>query len=145
MTAPPRVATVGTFRGRRENIMGRRDAKRAEPMTKLIEEAAGEALGTSKKKWALVVAAFIAGAVVVLRLQARARREDTDVTPVKPSDAAPSDVESVPTVLTKMNTSNQRVRDELNRWTRLPMTRWQNARHPAGSQQSSPAYRSEDT
>jgi hypothetical protein len=84
----------------------------------------------------LVVFAFFAGAVVILKLQARADRSGADATPAAASDdaapsAAPSNVGPVPTLLTKVQTSNQRVRAELSRWTRLPMARWQSARNPA--------------
>jgi len=116
-------------------------------MTNLVQEAAAEAIGAPKKKWVLVVFAFFAGAVVILKLQARAHRSDADGTPAAPSDdaassvaadAAPSNVGPVPTPLTKVQASNQRVRAELSRWTRLPMARWQSARNPAESPQQSP-------
>jgi hypothetical protein len=122
--------------------------ERAAPMTNLVQELAAEAFGAPKKKWVLVVFAFFAGAVVILKLQARANRSDADATPAAASDdaapsaaaeaAAASNVGQVPMLLTKVQTSNERVRAELSRWTRLPMARWQSARNPAESPQQSP-------
>ena len=116
-------------------------------MAKLTEEATAQALGTSKKKWALVVVAFLAGAVVVLRLQRRPEEKAFDAAPDAATSVPPSD-DAAPaeTLRTKMQSSNQRVRDDLQRWAQLPMRRWQ-SRGDAGAlpEQSTPAPPSEQS
>jgi hypothetical protein len=116
-------------------------------MAKLTEEATAQALGTSKKKWALVVVAFFAGAIVVLRLQTRPEEKALDAAPDAATDAPPSDyAEPAETLRTKMQSSNQRVRDDLQRWAQLPMKRWQ-SRGDAGrsSEQPTSAPRSDQS
>jgi hypothetical protein len=115
-------------------------------MAKLTEEATAQVLGTSKKKWALVLVAFLAGAVVVLRLQRRPEEKAFDAAPDAATPAPPDDAAPAETLRTKMQSSNQRVRDDLQRWAQLPMRRWQ-SRGDAGAlpEQSTPAPPSEQS
>jgi hypothetical protein len=50
-------------------------------MTEVLSEAVAEAIGVSSKKWALLVVAFAAGAVVALWLPARLRQVGDTITP----------------------------------------------------------------
>jgi hypothetical protein len=106
-------------------------------MTKFVDEAIDEALGSSKKKWALAFAAFVAGAAVVVWLQGRANREEAEATTDEladaPSDETPPKVPPVQMMGTNVQSSIQRVRDELNRRTRAPMSRRQSAPDAADS------------
>ena len=47
-------------------------ARSVDPVTTVLDEAIMETIGTSRKKWALVVVAFVAGALGVLWLTRRA-------------------------------------------------------------------------
>ena len=103
----------------------------------VVDEAVDEALGTSKKKWALAFVAFIAGAALVVWLQGRANREETEATTDEGADTPPDETAPkappVQTLGTNVQSSIQRVRDELNRRTRAPISRRQTASDPADS------------
>ena len=117
---------------------GPRDLERAALMPKLTEEATAEAFGASKKKWALVVVAFLAGAVVVLRLQRRPEEKELDARPDGATDGAtdespPDGAESDESLRTRMQNSNQKVREDLQRWAQLPMKRLRSGGDSGGS------------
>ena len=104
----------------------------APPMKGFADELVDEALGSSSKKWALVLVALIAGAVIAVWLQMRLNGADRDATQAAASDAAPSHVDHAQALRTSLHASAEQVRGGLNRWARLPKTGWQTARKAAG-------------
>jgi hypothetical protein len=53
-----------------------------EQVTAVVDEAIRETIGTSSKKWALVVVALVVGAVGALLLVRRARTAESTLAPV---------------------------------------------------------------
>ena len=65
-------------------------------MESLLEEIIDEATGKSRKKWALLLVAMIAGAFLALWLTRRSSSTDTDPAPATP--VANTSTESTPAV-----------------------------------------------
>jgi uncharacterized protein HemX len=101
-------------------------------MTTFAREAVDEAAGASSKKWALVLAALVAGTALGVWLHGRSARDGSEPAEVAPASGAPSADESHQAIRTDLEASTRRVRSELNRWARLPRAGWDVARNVAG-------------